>query len=127
MITSPPYCGVTNYYYDQWLRLWLLGFEPQAYVNRGVLRGKFCNREAYSNLIRRSFQKASLLLSKDAIVYVRTDRRRFTLDTTRRVLQEVFPNKKMYEIAAPFKRPTQTHLFGDRSKKKGEVDLVLIP
>ena len=25
LITSPPYSNVTNYYYDQWLRLWLLG------------------------------------------------------------------------------------------------------
>ena len=23
--TSPPYYGVTNYFYDQWLRFWLLG------------------------------------------------------------------------------------------------------
>ena len=25
LITSPPYHNVTNYYYDQWLRLWMLG------------------------------------------------------------------------------------------------------
>src|SRR5262249_28880825 len=25
LFTSPPYYGVTNYFYDQWLRLWLLG------------------------------------------------------------------------------------------------------
>jgi hypothetical protein len=127
MITSPPYCGVTNYHYDQWLRLWLLGFEPQAYVNRGVLRGKFINREAYSNLIRKSFQKASLLLNKDAIVYVRTDKRKFTFETTRQVLKEVFPDKKLKEIDAPFRSPTQTQLFGDHSKKMGEVDLILVP
>ena len=127
MITSPPYCGVTNYHYDQWLRLWLLGFEPQAYVNRGMMRGKFCNQEAYSKLLRSSFQKTSALLSKDAIVYVRTDSRKCTLHTTRQILKEVFPNKTLDEIAAPFKGPTQTHLFGDHSKKKGEVDLVLTP
>ena len=127
MITSPPYCGVTNYYYDQWLRLWLLGFKAQAYVNRGTLRGKFCNQEAYSKLLRNSFQKASALLSKNAVVYVRTDKRSFTLTTTRQILQEVFSDKTLYEAPAPFKGPTQTCLFGDHSEKMGEVDLVLVP
>lgn len=28
LLTSPPYFGVTNYFYDQWLRLWLLGGRP---------------------------------------------------------------------------------------------------
>ncbi|XHL98491.1 MAG: hypothetical protein P7H58_11360 [Microcoleus anatoxicus] len=25
LFTSPPYFGITNYHYDQWLRLWMLG------------------------------------------------------------------------------------------------------
>ena len=25
MLTSPPYFGITNYHYDQWIRLWMLG------------------------------------------------------------------------------------------------------
>ena len=28
LFTSPPYFGITNYHYDQWLRLWLLGGAP---------------------------------------------------------------------------------------------------
>jgi hypothetical protein len=30
LLTSPPYQGITNYHYDQWLRLWLLGGQPNA-------------------------------------------------------------------------------------------------
>ena len=35
LFTSPPYCGVTNYHYDQWLRRWLLGGTPNALAVSG--------------------------------------------------------------------------------------------
>ena len=30
LFTSPPYRAITNYHYDQWLRLWLLGGPPRS-------------------------------------------------------------------------------------------------
>jgi hypothetical protein len=30
LLTSPPYFSLTNYHYDQWLRLWMLGGRPTA-------------------------------------------------------------------------------------------------
>lgn len=65
------------------------------------------------------------LLKRRARVYVRTDRREFTHDTTVAALRAAFPGRKIREIDRPFEKPTQTHLFGDRSKKTGEIDLVL--
>ena len=40
LLTSPPYFGVTNYHYDQWLRLWLLGgrtrYEPRVSIETSL-------------------------------------------------------------------------------------------
>jgi len=127
LFTSPPYYGVTNYHYDQWLRLWLLGFPPTASYKHGRNRGRFNNRDEYQNLLFQVFSKASQFMSRKAIVYVRTDGRNFTYQTTLRVLREVFPKKKVSQIEQPFHQPTQTHLFGDHTTKAGEIDLVLIP
>lgn len=125
LFTSPPYCKVTNYHYDQWLRLWLLGGPANARRSGGRYRAKFEGREAYTDLLVKVFRRTVPLLHRKATVYVRTDGRRFTYETTKRVLREVFPTKQLSEIKRPFARPTQTHLFGDKSVKSGEVDFVL--
>lgn len=51
LFTSPPYFCVTNYHYDQWLRLWLLGFPPNALRNGNGRGGKFEAREKYKDLL----------------------------------------------------------------------------
>ena len=127
LFTSPPYYGVTNYHYDQWLRLWLLGDLPIAYSGRGRYRGKFGNREEYRNLLYRAFSQTSELLKGDAVVYVRTDRREFTYQITIKVLEEIFPRKRRSMIGRPSHGNTQTHLFGDHTPKPGEIDLILEP
>ncbi len=127
LLTSPPYYAITNYHYDQWLRLWLLGGPPNALRAGGAVCGKFEHRQRYRDLLRQVFSKASDLLADDATVYVRTDRREITYTTTTEVLKEVFPDKKLRSEVKPFTRPTQTRLFGDHAVKEGEVDLILLP
>lgn len=127
LFTSPPYFGLTNYHYDQWLRLWLLGSSPNALRIGGRHRGKFEHRERYRSLLLKVFGKAAKLLNSDGVVYVRTDRRKITYQTTLEVLGQVFPGKRLLKKAQPFRRPTQTRLFGDHSVKVGEVDLILLP
>jgi hypothetical protein len=127
LLTSPPYYAITNYHYDQWLRLWLLGGPPNALRAGGAVCGKFENRQRYRDLLRRVFSKAAELLADDATVYVRTDRREITYTTTTEVLKEVFPGKRFHCEVKPFCRPTQTRLFGDHAQKQGEVDLILSP
>lgn len=127
LLTSPPYCGVTNYHYDQWIRLWLLGGSPFPPSNLGKYRNRFSNRDEYALLLRQVFQNASKQLDDDAVVYIRTDGRKYTYDTTINILEEVFPNKKLRTIKRPFSQPTQTHLFGDKKQKAGECDLILEP
>jgi hypothetical protein len=127
LLTSPPYFGVTNYYYDQWLRLWLLGFETAAYVTRGPYQGRFTHPVRYRSLLKEVFCRAAKLVADDAVVYVRTSKEPFTKQATLDALLEAFPKKRLVEKYRPFTKPTQTHLFGDRTLKQGEVDLILAP
>ncbi len=127
LLTSPPYFGVTNYHYDQWLRLWLLGFGTDAYVTRGPFQGRFTHADRYTSLLRRVFCRAAEVVADDAIVYVRTSKDSFTKKATLDALREAFPKKELVEKCRPFRKPTQTHLFGDKTPKAGEVDLILLP
>jgi len=131
LLTSPPYFGITNYHYDQWLRLWLLGGPPsdRRSLNpySGKHRGKFANRENYQRLLITVFQRASKLLKTDAIVYVRTDRREPTLGVTKLALKAAFPKHRLQSVDQPIEGKTQTRLFGNGDPRTGEVDLVLAP
>lgn len=125
LFTSPPYFGLTHYHYDQWLRLWLLGGPPNAYKQGGKYRGRFENRDEYHELLFRAFSLSRKLLVDDSTVFVRTSKQKFTYETTLSVVRSVFPEKALMLKMQPFQGPTQTHLFGDRSEKEGEVDIVL--
>jgi hypothetical protein len=127
LLTSPPYFGVTNYYYDQWLRLWLLGFEADAYVTRGPYQGRFTHPVRYQNLLEEVFCHAAKLVADDAVVYVRTSKDPFTKEATLDAMLAAFPQKRLEERCQPFQKPTQTYLFGDKTPKAGEVDLILLP
>lgn len=125
LLTSPPYCGVTDYHYDQWLRLWVLGGDALPRKSTEKWRGKFASKESYKELLQQVFTASARLLRQDAAVYVRTDARPFTADTTIAILREVFPKKELSVIERPFLRATQTALYGDKSGKPGEIDIIL--
>lgn len=127
LFTSPPYFARTNYHYDQWLRLWLLGGPPNArrVVGSNDIRGKFENSVRYRTLLKNVFGHASELMSSDSIIYVRTGLGKVTFDATLEALQTVFPTHRLDTTLRPYSRPTQTKLFGDSGIKPGEVDIVM--
>jgi hypothetical protein len=127
LFTSPPYCGVTNYHYDQWLRRWLLGGAPNALAVSGRHRGKFYGQQEYRKLLHTTFSQDKPLLSPKAVIYVRTDERAVTFAPTVEVLREVFPGKRMFRRSRPLSKSNQTQLFGNKTGESGEVDLVLLP
>jgi hypothetical protein len=127
LFTSPPYFAITNYQYDQWLRLWLLGGAPYPVAAEERSRGRFESKVAYRQLMQSVFSQSAPLLRRDAVIYVRTDAREFTRTTSETVLREVFPDKQIEIKERPYSKTTQTSLFGDKSSKPGEVDMVLTP
>ena len=124
LLTSPPYCGVTSYYYDQWLRFWMLGDLDRPTTDE-EWKGKFANLTDYQSLLDDAFSSARRMMAEDAVIYVRTDKRPNTLDATLSALDHAFPEWSVKTEDSPFPRDTQTALFGDRSKKPGEVDVIL--
>lgn len=122
IFTSPPYCGITNYRYDNWIRLWMLG-EPPWPV--GSSKQRYSNKLEYTTMLHEVFTACATHAKKTASIYVRTDAREFTLNTTIEVLKKIWPSKKMYLIHDGFKKATQTALFGDDAPKPGEVDILL--
>ena len=126
LLTSPPYYGVTNYFVDQWLRLWLLGFsERPTKAGAKYQQNGFESKNVYKDLLTKVFESIANAMSPDGVVYVRTDARKFTFDTTHEVLEKAFSGWNFYVSNQPYSRSTQTALYGDKSQKPGEKDIVL--
>lgn len=130
LVTSPPYHNITNYYYDQWLRMWLLGNpdHPRSYSSR--YGGKFSNPRVYRELLMQVFSKAKPVLDEEATIYVRTDQRESTLRPTLEVLTGLFPEKQLAQETHPLKPEQQAKPYGRGGAPKRpncEVDLVLAP
>lgn len=125
LFTSPPYCSVTDYYADQWLRLWLLGGPETPKSTQEKHKGRFVCREDYYNLLDNVFGNCAVLMEKKSTVYVRTDRREFTFKSTRDILQRHFPKHQMEINDRPFRKRTQTEIFGNSSVENGEIDIIM--
>jgi hypothetical protein len=125
LFTSPPYSAVTSYYFDQWLRLWMLG--DSAIPSRAGVswKGRFENRKTYRDLIEGTFLRCAPLMARKSVIYVRTDAREFTLGVTIDALLKAFPRKTLRRRSRPFSGATQTALFGDAKRKPGEMDLII--
>lgn len=127
LFTSPPYCSITDYHADQWLRLWLLGGEPYGNSLKEKHKGRFVNKQEYHDLLDNVFGSCSKMMKRKSTIYVRTDKREFTFNTTLEILKKYFPKHSVQIIDKPLKRDTktQTKLYGDKSMKPGEVDIIL--
>lgn len=125
LLTSPPYYGVTNYFYDQWLRLWLLGGPEKPYSTGKPCKRKFDNKKHYIEMLCRVFAKSKTLLKRDAVVFVRTDARHFTKEATIEALESAFPRKKLRSEFFSLPDFSQTALFDSDLESKGEVDFVM--
>lgn len=125
LFTSPPYYRLTNYHYDQWLRLWMLGGPEKPTWMKEKWQNRFESKTAYRDLLEDVFGGCANILDPKATIYVRTDARQFTCETTVDVLSEIFPKKSLQIVSQPFKKHTQTALFGDKSKKPGEIDIIM--
>ena len=67
----------------------------------------------------------STIMDKKSTIYVRTDAREFTLNSTLNILINHFPNHKVKIISKPFQNRTQTEICGNKTKNSGEMDIIL--
>jgi hypothetical protein len=125
LLTSPPYMGISNYHRDQWLRLWMLGDNPTASRNKDKHRRDFASQVVYKELLSCVFQQSAEVMRQNGFVYVRTDARELTFEITRDALRKAFPRWTEKIVDRPYRKQTQTALYGDKSQKPGEKDIIL--
>lgn len=123
LLTSPPYCGVTHYRVDNWIRLWMLGESALPTYGGGE---RYSNRDQYRAMLRAVFGEARRLLTPQAAVLVRTDSRTYTRSVTASVLAEFWPEHTAWMQSGRPPR-SQTDLFRNGSSHPGETDLLLQP
>ncbi len=125
LFTSPPYYGLTDYHRDQWLRLWLLGGEEEPLWKSKKHGGRFDSQVEYIELLETVFCNVAQIMDDTGTVYVRTDIRDFTKTTTLNTLRKHFPDWRETIIDAPVTGKTQTTIWGNKSSRPGEVDIIL--
>ena len=127
LFTSPPYYSITNYHADQWLRLWLLGGPENPRSLNEKHKGRFVNKIVYYDLLDNVFGLSSKMMNERCTIYVRTDKRDFTFNSTLEILTKHYPNHRISIVEKPLSKETktQTKLFGDKSLKPGEVDIIM--
>ena len=126
LFTSPPYYGVTNYFVDQWLRMWVLGgaSEPSILINEKYKK-RFDSKSEYKELLDIVFGKCALMMAPVSTLYIRTDVREFTLETTREVLRKHFPDYEYREERNFCDTKSQTELLNNSVEKPCEVDIIM--
>lgn len=125
ILTSPPYCDITNYFYDQWIRIWLLGGQSVYSSSGKKWERKFASKADYHELLTKVFQGCAENTHRNSVIYVRTDARKYTQEITVEILRNTFPRKNLEVVEQTYSKPTQTALYGDKAQKPGEVDIIL--
>ncbi|WP_075880268.1 DNA methyltransferase [Vreelandella massiliensis] len=124
ILTSPPYLAVTNYEYDNWIRLWLLGGAPYPSWST---KHRHAHKSRFEDLLHEVFQNSASRASEDVSVVVRTDAREMTLNATISSIRNAWDTHRIYSRHSLPKKRTQTALFGDKEAKPGEVDIIALP
>lgn len=125
LFTSPPYYQVTNYFIDQWLRMWVLGGPAEPVMCGEKYKRRFNSKEDYEELLDIVFGQCALMMDNNSTVYVRTDLREFTLETTRKILKKHFPDYSYIEENNTCTKKSQTELLNNSKEKPKEVDIIM--
>lgn len=123
LFTSPPYFSVTDYRQDSWIRLWMLGEGPSLpdwKKDKTIVRQEF-----YHQMLYDVFFQASKLLKPSGVVWIRTDARAFTKNTTLQIIRTLWPRRKLFMRYDRPEKLTQTAHFGNTSTKPGEIDFLI--
>lgn len=122
VFTSPPYLDVTSYLHDSWIRLWALGEGPAR--PNWFKDKKIHNPEPYQQMLESVLMQSKRLLKPNGTVWIRTDARKFTKETTRNILGDLWGGKFLYS-RADIPQKTQTSHYGRQTLNLGEVDFLI--
>ena len=122
LITSPPYRGVTDYWNDHWLRLWLLGYDMRKDWKQPA---RYRGEAGYQRLIASVFGESRRHLAPGAAVLVRCDQRRQTADICAQTLISLWPNQQLFARATNAPHDGVSSQHGRGGSKAKEIDLVL--
>ena len=130
LFTSPPYHGITNYHYDQWLRLWLLG-GPRTHsaTVTGAAGSSRHARAIAASLISSSAGPRRCCKKMQPCTSGPTRESSRTLQPSRCCAECLLASTSLRSVARML-RPSQTRLFGKAGRPgedNGEVDLILRP
>ena len=122
LITSPPYQGVTDYWNDHWIRLWLLGYDLRKNWKRSA---RHEGAQDYRRLIALVFQEARRHLRRGAAILVRCDQRKRTADTCAEILLDAWPGRQLFVRATEAPRDGISSEHGRGGSKAKELDLLI--
>lgn len=122
LITSPPYRGVTDYWNDHWIRLWLLGYRMRKDWKRSA---RYEDTESYRELIYSVFRQSQRHLVDGAAILIRSDLRQRTAEICVDAMRTVWPDQKLLVSTsmAPHKGVSAHHGRGGSIAK--ECDLLI--
>ena len=122
LVTSPPYCGVTDYWNDHWIRLWMLG---DPFRKNWTKSARFKNQKEYQDLITGVFKESKKHLKKGAAILVRSDQRRSTAEMCVAAMKEVWPRRQLFERTTTAPYPGISNNHGRGGHKAKEIDLLM--
>jgi len=121
LITSPPYHDVTDYWNDQWIRLWLLGADMRKNWKRTQ---KHSNRADYRSLIGGVLTRARRHVRENGVVVVRCGDKPTTAETCRKAIRSAWPSWKIFERRTEVRRRGTASGHGHGAKVIHEKDIV---
>ncbi len=121
LITSPPYHDVTDYWNDQWIRLWLLGSDMRKNWKKAQ---KYSNLSTYRTLIDEVFACARRHVREDGVVIVRCGDKPTTADTSRKAIRSAWPSWEIFERRTEVWRRGKASGYGHGVKVIHETDII---
>ena len=122
LVTSPPYRGMTDYWNEHWIRLWLLGYDAHKNWKRSARQN---GTQDYRALVASVFREAQRHVKLGAAVLVRCDQRRDTATACVDALTATWPGRRIFARATEAPHAGVSSELGRGGNKARELDLLI--
>ena len=122
LLTSPPYYGVTDYWNEHWIRLWILGYEMHKDWKRTA---RYDNSRDYRQLLNSVFREARNHLTRGGAVLVRCDQRTQTASVCIEALHKAWPRRRLFVRTTVARQNGVSAEHGRGGSRAKELDLLI--